>query len=168
MAEEEKGLVRPTTTDCSAASPLITAFGGLPKPLADSLLVRRISLRPPPIGYPAFVVLLVPAAFLRRRLLQHRALLGRALSGPLERAGRLTQAANGVGKIAGPLCLALIAGTSNLITPKATIEAVTPAFLFLAACRACDRARLHPIRRRNPRSAACAGGRWAGNIVAIR
>jgi putative MFS transporter len=28
----------------------------------------------------------------------------------------------------------LIAGTSNLITPKATIEAVTPAFLFLAAC----------------------------------
>jgi MFS transporter, putative metabolite:H+ symporter len=46
----------------------------------------------------------------------------------------LAQAANGVGKIAGPLCLALIAGATNLITPKATIEAVTPAFLFLAAC----------------------------------
>jgi putative MFS transporter len=46
----------------------------------------------------------------------------------------LAQAANGVGKIMGPLCLALIAGTSNLITPKATIDAVTPAFLFLAAC----------------------------------
>jgi putative MFS transporter len=46
----------------------------------------------------------------------------------------LAQAANGVGKIAGPLCLALIAGASNLITPKATIEAVTPAFLFLAGC----------------------------------
>jgi putative MFS transporter len=44
------------------------------------------------------------------------------------------QAANGVGKIAGPLCLALIAGTSNLISPKATIDAVMPAFLFLAAC----------------------------------
>lgn len=29
---------------------------------------------------------------------------------------------------------ALIAGASNLITPKATIDAVTPAFLFLAAC----------------------------------
>ena len=40
----------------------------------------------------------------------------------------------GVGKIAGPLCLALIAGASNLITPKATIDAVTPAFLFLAGC----------------------------------
>jgi putative MFS transporter len=46
----------------------------------------------------------------------------------------LAQAANGIGKIAGPLCLALIAGATNLITPKATIEAVTPAFLFLAAC----------------------------------
>jgi MFS transporter, putative metabolite:H+ symporter len=46
----------------------------------------------------------------------------------------LAQAANGVGKIAGPLCLAVIAGASNLITPKATIDAVTPAFLFLAAC----------------------------------
>jgi hypothetical protein len=46
----------------------------------------------------------------------------------------LAQAASGIGKIAGPLCLALIAGATNLITPKATIEAVTPAFLFLAAC----------------------------------
>jgi putative MFS transporter len=27
-----------------------------------------------------------------------------------------------------------LAGASNLITPKATIDAVTPAFLFLAAC----------------------------------
>jgi putative MFS transporter len=46
----------------------------------------------------------------------------------------LAQAANGFGKIAGPLCLALIAGASNLITPRATMDAVTPAFLFLAGC----------------------------------
>ena len=46
----------------------------------------------------------------------------------------LAQAANGIGKIAGPLCLALIAGTTNLISPKATIDAITPAFLFLAGC----------------------------------
>ena len=46
----------------------------------------------------------------------------------------LAQAANGVGKIAGPMCLALIAGTGNLITPQATAAAVTPAFLFLAGC----------------------------------
>jgi len=49
MAEDEKGLVRPTTTDCPAASPSIPAFGGLPKPLVDSLLVRRVSLRSPPM-----------------------------------------------------------------------------------------------------------------------
>ncbi|HKU94207.1 MAG TPA: MFS transporter, partial [Vineibacter sp.] len=46
----------------------------------------------------------------------------------------VAQAANGVGKIAGPLCLALIAGTGNFVSPKATAEAVTPAFLFLAGC----------------------------------
>ncbi len=46
----------------------------------------------------------------------------------------LSQAVNGIGKILGPLCLALIAGTSNLVTPQATQEAVLPAFVFLAAC----------------------------------
>lgn len=50
------------------------------------------------------------------------------------RASGLGQSANGVGKILGPLCLALIAGTSNFVTPEATEDAVLPAFLFLAAC----------------------------------
>lgn len=50
------------------------------------------------------------------------------------RAIGMGQAANGVGKILGPLCLALIAGTGNVITPRATTDAVLPAFLFLAAC----------------------------------
>ncbi len=40
----------------------------------------------------------------------------------------------GVGKILGPLALGLIAGTHNLVTPRATERAVEPAFLFLAAC----------------------------------
>ena len=43
-------------------------------------------------------------------------------------------AANGLGKILGPLCLMVIAGASNFVTPKATSEAVMPAFLFLAGC----------------------------------
>ena len=43
------GLVRPTTTDRTAASPSIPAFGGLQKPSADSLRARRVSLRPPPM-----------------------------------------------------------------------------------------------------------------------
>jgi putative MFS transporter len=52
------------------------------------------------------------------------------------RASGLGQAANGVGKILGPLSLALIAGTSNVVSPQATADAVFPAYLFLAGCMA--------------------------------
>jgi putative MFS transporter len=48
------------------------------------------------------------------------------------RSSGLGQAANGVGKILGPLSLALIAGTGNLVSPRATEAAVFPAFVFLA------------------------------------
>jgi len=37
-----------------------------------------------------------------------------------------------LGKIIGPLGLALIAGSSDMVSPKATIDALFPAFLFLA------------------------------------
>lgn len=47
------------------------------------------------------------------------------------RASGLGQAANGVGKIVGPLALALLAGSSNLIAPRATSAAVFPAFTLL-------------------------------------
>ena len=50
------------------------------------------------------------------------------------RASGLGQAANGVGKIGGPLILALIAGSSNVVSPHATSDAVLPAYLFLAFC----------------------------------
>lgn len=49
MAEQEKGPCPANDNGCPAASPLIPAFSGLPKPLADNLLVRRVSLRPPPM-----------------------------------------------------------------------------------------------------------------------
>jgi putative MFS transporter len=39
-----------------------------------------------------------------------------------------------LGKIIGPLGLALIVGSSNVVSPKATVAAILPAFLFLAAC----------------------------------
>jgi putative MFS transporter len=48
------------------------------------------------------------------------------------RSSGLGQTANGVGKILGPLSIALIAGTSNIISPQATEGALFPAFLFLA------------------------------------
>jgi MFS transporter, putative metabolite:H+ symporter len=87
-------------------------------------------------GYPAFVALLIPAALFFDGGFANIAPYA-AETFPVRLSARavgLSQAANGVGKIAGPLCLALIAGASNLITPKATMEAVTPAFLFLACC----------------------------------
>jgi putative MFS transporter len=46
----------------------------------------------------------------------------------------VSQAAGGTGKILGPLVLGLLAGAGNLVTPQATEQAVTPGFLFLAAC----------------------------------
>jgi putative MFS transporter len=56
---------------------------------------------------------------------------------PVSQAGRafgLAQASNGVGKILGPLCLALIAGSNDLVSPKATADSIAPAFVFLAVC----------------------------------
>lgn len=50
------------------------------------------------------------------------------------RAMGVSAASAGIGKIMGPLALGIIAGTHNLVTPKATQSAVQPAFLFLAAC----------------------------------
>lgn len=46
----------------------------------------------------------------------------------------LGQSANGLGKIFGPMCLALIAGSDNYINAKASLAAIQPAFFFLAAC----------------------------------
>lgn len=88
------------------------------------------------LGYPAFVVLLIPAALFFDGGFSNIAPYSAEIF-PVRLSARgvgLAQASNGIGKIAGPLCLALIAGTSNLVSPKATMEAVTPAFLFLAAC----------------------------------
>jgi putative MFS transporter len=88
------------------------------------------------LGYPAFVVLLIPAALFFDGGFSNIAPYSAEIF-PVRMSARgvgLAQAANGLGKIAGPLCLALIAGASNLITPKATMDAVTPAFLFLAGC----------------------------------
>jgi MFS transporter, putative metabolite:H+ symporter len=50
------------------------------------------------------------------------------------RGSGFAQGANGLGKILGPLCLALIAGSNNLVSAKATEAAVLPAFLLLAGC----------------------------------
>ncbi len=87
-------------------------------------------------GFPLFVILVAASAFFVDGGLgnlspytveQYGVRLGARASG-------LGHAAAGVGKILGPLALALIAGTGNLVSPHATQQAVFPAFLFLAFC----------------------------------
>jgi MFS transporter, putative metabolite:H+ symporter len=39
----------------------------------------------------------------------------------------------GIGKIIGPLGLALIVGSSNVVTPQASVAAIVPAFVYLGA-----------------------------------
>jgi putative MFS transporter len=46
----------------------------------------------------------------------------------------LAQTAASIGRVAGPLCVALISGTGNIVTPQATADAALPAFMFLAIC----------------------------------
>lgn len=84
-------------------------------------------------GFPLFVVLTAASAFFAEggfsnlapyTIEQYGVSLG-------SRASGLGQAANGVGKILGPLALAMLAGSSNIIAPKATAEAIFPAFVFL-------------------------------------
>jgi putative MFS transporter len=38
----------------------------------------------------------------------------------------------GIGKLIGPVIVALFAGSSNLVSPKATTDAITPVYIFLA------------------------------------
>ncbi len=85
-------------------------------------------------GFPLFIILIAASAFFVEggfanlapyTVEQYGVSLGSRSSG-------LGQAANGVGKIVGPLVLALLAGSDNIIAPKATADAVFPAFVFLA------------------------------------
>lgn len=87
-------------------------------------------------GFPLFVILIAATAFFVDGSLGNLApytieQYGVRLGG---RASGLGHAAAGIGKILGPLTLALIAGTGNIISPHATQQAVFPAFLFLAFC----------------------------------
>lgn len=84
--------------------------------------------------FPVFIILIAASAFFVEggfsnlapyTVEQYGVRLGSRSSG-------LGQAANGVGKIIGPLALALLAGSSNIIAPQATQEAIFPAFGLLA------------------------------------
>ncbi len=85
---------------------------------------------------PVFLILLIGAMFVFDGNLSNVAPYSAEIW-PVELLGRgtgLVQACNGVGKILGPLVLAFIAGSDNLVTPKATTAAILPVFLVLAGC----------------------------------
>jgi MFS transporter, putative metabolite:H+ symporter len=86
-------------------------------------------------GFPLFIVLTAASAFFVEGGFSNLApyTVEQYGVGLGSRSSGLGQAANGVGKILGPLALALLAGSSNVIAPKATAAAVFPAFVFLAA-----------------------------------
>jgi putative MFS transporter len=84
-------------------------------------------------GFPLFIILTAASAFFVEggfanlapyTVEQYGVRFGSRSSG-------LGQAANGVGKIFGPLALALLAGSSNVIAPQATSAAIFPAFVFI-------------------------------------
>ena len=87
-------------------------------------------------GMPAFIVYLTVAAIFVNGGFSNMTPFA-AESYPVRLAARasgLAQGVSGVGKMLGPLALALIAGTNNVVSPAATENAVLPAFVFLAAC----------------------------------
>jgi putative MFS transporter len=88
------------------------------------------------LGVPAFVILLMAADLFFEGGLANIAPYSVEVFGVRlgARAVGLQQAANAVGKIVGPVVLAVIAGTNNYVTPQATEAAIFPAFVFFAAC----------------------------------
>lgn len=89
-------------------------------------------------GVSAFVIAIVVAAFFYDGGCANLAPYAAELY-PVRLAARaagLAAASNGVGRIVGPLCLALIAGADDPVSPAATVQAILPGFLTLAACAA--------------------------------
>lgn len=84
-------------------------------------------------GFPLFILLIAGSAFFVEGGFSNLApyTVEQYGVGLGSRSSGLGQAANGVGKIIGPLALALLAGSDNLIAPKATADAIFPAFAML-------------------------------------
>jgi putative MFS transporter len=84
-------------------------------------------------GFPLFILLIAASAFFVEGGFSNLApyTVEQYGVGLGSRSSGLGQAANGVGKIIGPLALALLAGSDNIIAPKATADAVFPAFAML-------------------------------------
>ena len=129
------------------AAAMVMAYGSTATTLGAALLFQSDLF-----GVPLFVILLAVGAIFTNGGFANVVPYTVEVF-PVGLAGRgsaLTQAANGVGKILGPLCLAVIAGAGDVVSPKATLAALQPAFLFLALLLTRRRRHVHAVPIRNP------------------
>jgi putative MFS transporter len=109
---------------------LLMGFGSVPP-----LLLAAFSSDTEVAGVPLFLIALIPAAFFVDGGFANLApYTPEVFPTSLRTHGMgLAWAVSGVGRIIGPLVIALVAGTGDLVDPEATLDALTPSFLFLAA-----------------------------------
>jgi putative MFS transporter len=109
---------------------LVMGFGAVPP-----LVLAAFSSDTEIAGVPLFLAALIPAAFFVDGGFANLApYTPEIFPTSLRTHGMgLAWAVSGVGRIIGPLVIALVAGTGDLVDPEATLDALAPSFLFLAA-----------------------------------
>jgi putative MFS transporter len=108
---------------------LLMGFGAVPP-----LVLAAFSGDTEIAGVPLFLVALIPAAFFVDGGFANLApYTPEIFPTRLRTHGMgLAWAVSGLGRIIGPLVIALLAGTGDLVEPEATLDALPPSFLFLA------------------------------------
>ena len=109
---------------------LVMGFGAVPP-----LVLAAFSSDTEIAGVPLFLLALIPAAFFVDGGFANLApYTPEIFPTSLRTHGMgLAWAVSGLGRIIGPLVIALVAGTGDLVDPEATLDALAPSFLFLAA-----------------------------------
>jgi putative MFS transporter len=109
---------------------LLMGFGAVP-----ALVLAAFSSDTEILGVSLFLLALIPAAFFVDGGFANLApYTPEVFPTSLRTHGMgLAWAVSGVGRIIGPLVIALLAGTGDLVEPQATLDALVPSFLFLAA-----------------------------------
>ena len=109
---------------------LLMGFGAVPP-----LMLAAFSSDTEVLGIPLFLLALIPAAFFADGGFANLApYTPEIYPTSLRTHGMgLAWAVSGLGRIIGPLVIALVAGTGDLVEPEATLDALAPSFLFLAA-----------------------------------
>jgi MFS transporter, putative metabolite:H+ symporter len=109
---------------------LVMGFGAAPP-----LVLAAFSGDTEVAGIPLFLLAVIPAAFFVDGGFANLApYTPEVFPTSLRTHGMgLAWAVSGLGRIIGPLVIALVAGTGDLVDPEATLDALAPSFLFLAA-----------------------------------